>query len=79
MTPEQLSKMCRCGHARRFHQQGTIWQGYSTQCVAHHDPLFNKEYTATGCLFFEDAAANVVIFRRDALGRFHRAKDEGKP
>lgn len=49
MTPEQLAAVCRCGHARRFHQQGTIWQGYDTRCLkADHV----GDYTETGCRFF---------------------------
>lgn len=68
MTPVQLAELCRCGHARRFHQQGTIWQAYDTRCLkAEH----GGDYSETGCLFFE-RDAQALVLRRDSRGRFRR-------
>jgi len=45
----KLSIRCRCGHTRRQHQRGTIWEGYYQTCRVEHPP---GEY-AEGCYDFE--------------------------
>lgn len=68
-TPAELAAMCRCGHARRFHLRGTIWQGYETTCqIDQH----GGEYQRTGCMFFERADTMLVMLRRRPDGRFEK-------
>jgi len=82
VTPAQLSKICRCGHARRLHGSGTIFVGYETKC---HE--FHRDWESTDCYYFEavdgwqDSFAEAlrkegfVVERvlRDGLGRFVKA------
>ena len=70
MKPEQLAVLCRCGHARRFHLQGTIWQAYEKTCqVTTHA----GEYRDTGCLHFEPVT-DLVVLKRGSHGRFAKVE-----
>jgi len=82
MNAATLSKMCRCGHARRLHDTGTIFVGYQTKC---HE--FHRGWESTDCYYFEPGEGwqesfvaalrkeGYVVERvaRDATGRFVRA------
>lgn len=72
MTPEQLSALCRCGHARRKHATGNIFEGYSTKCHEFHRQG-EPGYDGPDCFYFEPAA-DIVVMRRDRLGRFVKVR-----
>jgi hypothetical protein len=56
MDTAKQSILCRCGHARRWHQAGTIWQGYNTRCLYEiHGRDTHPDYHATFCPDFERA------------------------
>jgi hypothetical protein len=84
MNTAQLSVVCRCGHARRMHRHGLIFEEYPTACREIH-PGRSAEYRE-GCYFFEAAegwqesfaaklrAEGYLVERvqRDPAGRFVR-------
>jgi len=72
MDAAKLAKVCRCGHARRFHNTGTIWVAYGTDCLmSHHNgPEAHADYRGGSCLYFEAADGWQAAFA-DAL------RDEG--
>lgn len=80
MDPAKLAKMCRCGHARRKHETGSIFVGYSTQCHEFHI----DHPDGPDCFYFEPIegwqesfvaalrADGYIVekMQRDARGRF---------
>ena len=82
MDTAKLSKMCRCGHARRFHAHGGLLTGGGTECYfqGHPEARDYPDY----CYYFEavegwqesyvDAlrAEGYIVerIRRDERGRF---------
>jgi hypothetical protein len=53
MKPAKLAMMCRCGHAGRFHNTGSIWVGYETDCLKSHGASSPLEYQGGFCQYFE--------------------------
>jgi hypothetical protein len=86
MNSAKLSVVCRCGHARRMHRNGLIFEDYPSACrEVHTGPKTWNEYR-DGCYYFEAAEGWQESFagalrsegylvervQRDSFGRFVR-------